>query len=605
MMVDMPSAHEMPFGAELKADGTVRFRLWAPSHETILLELDDRAQSHAMHPGDDGWHDLVTSEARAGTRYRFVLSDGLRVPDPASRQQAEDVHGASLVVDPAAYVWRDDTWTGRQWQEAVIYELHIGTFTPEGTFREAIGKLGHLADLGVTAIEIMPVAAFPGLWNWGYDGVLPFAPANAYGSPEDLKALVDAAHAAGFMVLLDVVYNHFGPEGAYIHVIAPQAFTERDHTPWGAAIDMQVAPVREFFIHNALFWIEEFHFDGLRLDAVHAILDDGPRHLLNELAERVNRLDLRRPVHLILENEDNEASLLVRGGARPRLFTAQWNDDVHHALHVAATGEADGYYADYCGDTGKLARALAEGFSFQGEVMSYRGGPRGEPSTALPPLAFVSFIQNHDQVGNRAFGERLTAISSAPAVRAAAAVYLLLPQVPMLFMGEEWAAPQPFLFFCDFGAALADAVRDGRRAEFARFPQFRDPAKRQRIPDPMAEATFLSSKLDWSDVGREPHADWLAWYRRALAIRKAEVLPLLSHINHGGRYEIVGEAAVSVRWSITDGRELALAANLSAAPVEGFPTAKGRVLFSEGSTAANGVFGAHSVRWSIRGSMDR
>ena len=310
----MPGAHEMPFGAELRADGTVRFRLWAPSHDTILVELDDGARSHVMGAGDDGWHELVTADAHAGTRYRFILPDGLRVPDPASRRQADDVHGASVVVDPAAHVWRDDGWAGRPWQEAVVYELHIGTFTPEGTFRAAIGKLDHLVDLGVTAIEIMPVAAFPGRRNWGYDGVLLFAPANAYGSPDDLKALVDAAHAAGLMVLLDVVYNHFGPEGAYIHAIAPQAFTERHHTPWGAAIDTRVGPVREFFIHNALYWIEEFHFDGLRLDAVHAIHDDGPRHLLSELAERVRQTCPRRPVHLILENEDNQASLLVRDG---------------------------------------------------------------------------------------------------------------------------------------------------------------------------------------------------------------------------------------------------------------------------------------------------
>ena len=277
---------------------------------------------------------------------------------------------------------------------------------------------------------------------------------------------------------------------------------------------------------------------------------------------------------------------------------------MHHALHVAATGEADGYYADYFEDAEKLGRALAEGFSFQGEVMSYRDRARGEPSAALPPLAFVSFIQNHDQIGNRAFGERLSAIAPAPAVRAAAAIYLLLPQVPMLFMGEEWAAPQPFLFFCDFGAALADAVRDGRRAEFARFPQFKDAAKRQRIPDPMAETTFLSSKLDWNDIGREPHAAWRAWYRAVLAIRRAEILPLLASITHGGRYEVIGKAAVSVRWSVADGRELALAANLSADPVDGFPPVDDKVLLSEGNTAANGAFGPHSVRWSIRGSVD-
>ncbi len=590
----------MPFGAAIGADGTVRFRLWAPAHELVLVEIDDGARRFAMQPCGDGWHELTTGAAGAGTPYRFILPDGLKVPDPASRHQVDDVHGASAVVDPAAYAWHDGGWAGRPWQEAVVYELHIGTFTPEGTFRAAIDRLGHLVDLGVTAIEIMPVGAFPGQRNWGYDGVLPYAPANAYGHPDDLRALVDAAHAAGLMVLLDVVYNHFGPDGAYIHVISPEAFTERHQTPWGKGIDTLVGPVREFFIHNALYWIDEFHVDGLRLDAVHAILDDGPRPLLTELAERVRRGAPHRHIHLILENEENTASLLARDGGWPRLYTAQWNDDVHHALHVAATGEADGYYADYAGDTDKLGRALAEGFSFQGEVMTYRDAPRGEPSAFLPPPAFVSFIQNHDQIGNRAFGERLSAIAPAAALRAVAAVYLLLPQVPMLFMGEEWAAPQPFLFFCDFGGELADAVRRGRRAEFARFPQFKDPAMRARIPDPLAEKTFQASKLDWSDLRREPHAEWLALYRRVLAIRRAEIVPLLAGIAGGGRYAIVGDGAVSVRWSLADGRELALDANLSANPVGGFPPAAGRIVLTVGTTAADGAFGPCSVRWSIR-----
>jgi malto-oligosyltrehalose trehalohydrolase len=596
----MANVHHMPFGAEVRPDGAVRFRLWAPSHKRVLIELDGSAPS-SMEAGSDGWHELVTSAAQAGTRYRFVLPDGMHVPDPASRRQTKDVHSASVVVDPAAYDWRDEAWGGRPWEEAVIYELHIGTFTPEGTFRAAIEKLGHLVDLGVTAIELMPVAAFPGSRNWGYDGVLPFAPTNAYGQPDDLKALVDACHSAGLMVLLDVVYNHFGPDGAYIHVIAPEAFTERHHTPWGAAIDTRVAPVREFFIHNALYWIQEFHCDGLRLDAVHAILDDGPRSLLAELAARVETSAPARQIHLVLENEKNESPLLTRDGRRPRHYTAQWNDDVHHALHVAVTGEAEGYYADYADRTDRLGRALAEGFSFQGEVTSYSGKPRGEPSGQLPPTAFVAFIQNHDQVGNRAFGERLSMIARDEAVRAAAAVYLLLPQLPMLFMGEEWAASQPFLFFCDFGTNLADAVREGRRAEFVRFPQFRDPAARKRIPDPMSEATFRSCKLDWSDLNREPHTEWLALYRHLLAVRRAEIVPLLRHIEHGGRFQVIGEEAVCVQWQLPDGGEMAVAANLSAGEIIGFPPAEGRVIFSLGTFGQDGAFGAFAVRWSIRG----
>ncbi|HWY24890.1 MAG TPA: malto-oligosyltrehalose trehalohydrolase, partial [Nevskia sp.] len=479
-----------------------------------------------------------------------------------------------------------------------------GAFTPEGTFRAAIGKLDHLVALGVTAIEMMPIGDFPGRRNWGYDGVLPYAPDASYGRAEDLKALIEAAHARGLMVLLDVVYNHFGPEGAYVHPIAPQTFTDRHKTPWGAAVNFDgpnSGPVREFVIHNALYWIEEFHLDGLRLDAVHAISDDSPKHLLEELAQRVRAAAPDRHTHLLLENEENQASPLVRDeDGRPRWYTAQWNDDAHHVLHVAATGETKGYYADYKGNTEKLGRALAEGFAFQGEVMPYRGRPRGAPSAALPPAAFIAFIQNHDQVGNRAFGDRLTAFTPAEAVRAIAAVYLLLPQIPMLFMGEEWGAAQRFPFFCDFGPELADAVRKGRREEFARFPEFQDPAARERIPDPTAEETFESAKLGWEDIARAPHAGSLTWYRRALATRHAEVVPQLPGMRAGGRYEVLGEGAVIVRWPPGDrGSTLVLAANLSGATAEGFPAASGRVIWQEGDTGEDGAFGPWAVRWSI------
>jgi malto-oligosyltrehalose trehalohydrolase/4-alpha-glucanotransferase len=507
------------------------------------------------------------------------------------------------VVDPGAYLWRDAGWRGRPWEEAVVYELHIGAFTPEGTFRAAIGKLDHLVALGVTAIEIMPIGDFPGRRNWGYDGVLPYAPDSSYGRPDDVKALVDAAHVRGLMVLVDVVYNHFGPEGAYIYPIARQTFTDRHKTPWGAAINFdgpESGPVREFVIHNALYWIEEFHFDGLRLDAVHAILDDSRKHLLEELAERVRIAAPGRHTHLILENEENQAKRLTRDeNGQPRWYTAQWNDDVHHGLHVAASGETKGYYADYKGDTEKLGRALAEGFAFQGELMPYRGRPRGEPSANLPPTAFVVFIQNHDQVGNRAFGDRVTDFASTAAVRAIAAVYLLLPQIPMLFMGEEWGARQPFPFFCDFGPNLADAVRKGRRDEFARFPEFQDPKTRERIPDPMAEETFASAKLGWEDIARAPHASWLDWYRRVLATRHAEIVPILAGIREAGRYEVLGEGAVVVRWHLGEGGVLVLAANLADSPVPGFPSGSGRELWREGKADADGTFGPWTVRWSI------
>ncbi|MCO6415050.1 malto-oligosyltrehalose trehalohydrolase [Siccirubricoccus sp. KC 17139] len=587
--------HAMPFGAELQREG-VRFRLWAPSHEAVRLELDGAPAPLPMQRGEGGWHELVRAEARAGSRYRFVLPDGQRVPDPASRYQPEDVHGPSEVVDPAAYAWGDAGWAGRPWEEAVLYELHVGAFTPEGSFRAAIGRLDHLVALGVTAIEIMPVAEFPGGRNWGYDGVLPFAPDASYGRPEDLKALVDAAHARGLMVLLDVVYNHFGPEGNYLWAVAGETFTDRHKTPWGAAINFDgpgSEEVRAFFLHNALYWIEEFHLDGLRLDAVHAILDDSKRHILAELAERLRAAAPGRHIHLVLENEHNEASRLRRDDAgRPLQHTAQWNDDVHHVLHVAATGESSGYYAEYHGDARKLGRALAEGFAFQGEHMPYRGHPRGEPSAGLPPTAFVAFIQNHDQVGNRAFGDRLSASAAPEALRAIAACYLLLPQVPMLFMGEEWAAAQPFPFFCDFGPDLADAVREGRRNEFARFPEFADPESRARIPDPMAEATFASAKLRWEDTARPPHAGWLDWYRRILAVRHAEIIPRLSGIRRGGAFEILGESAVAVQWAFPHGI-LHLRANLAPRPLP-VSAPPGRLLWQEGKPG-----GAWFLGWSI------
>jgi maltooligosyltrehalose trehalohydrolase len=592
----------MTFGAQILENGAVRFRVWAPDHASIGLALEGVPAPLPLEREAGGWHGLVTDAARAGSRYRFVLPDGLRVPDPASRHQPEDVHGPSEVIDPTAHAWRDGDWGGRPWHEAVLYELHIGTFTPAGTFRSAIERLDHLAALGVTALQIMPVADFPGRRNWGYDGVLPFAPDAAYGRPEDFKALIEAAHARGLMVLLDVVYNHFGPDGNYLHAIAPSFFTDRHQTPWGAAINFDgpdSAPVRAFFIENALYWLIEFHLDGLRLDAVHAIRDDSPVHILDELAAAVRRSLPDRHVHLVLENEDNHAHRLDRAAdGTARRYTAQWNDDMHHVLHVAATGEGDGYYADYLGDTAKLARALAEGFAFQGEVMPYRGHPRGETSAHLPPVAFIAFAQNHDQIGNRAFGERLSALAAPEAVRACAAVLLLSPQIPMLFMGEEWTARQPFLFFCDFGAELAQTVREGRRAEFARFPAFADPQRRARIPDPLAAETVAASTLRWADIEAAPHAEALAWHRRILALRHAEIVPRLQRIRRGGSARVIGDGAVTVAWTIGGGGTLELDANLSPHPVAGFAPPRGRVLWQEGATDASS-FAPWSVRWTL------
>ena len=592
---DNVRAHRMDFGAQIEPDGSVRFRLWAPAHDRVQVALEDSAPQDMVALGD-GWHERVEPSAGPGSRYRFLLPDGSHVPDPASRFQPDDVHGASEVIDPLAYRWQETAWAGRPWDEAVIYEMHVGTFTPEGTFRAAIDRLDHLALLGVTALEIMPVADFPGQRNWGYDGVLPFAPDSAYGRPEDFKAFIDAAHARGIMVLLDVVYNHFGPEGNYLHAYAPVFFTSAHRTPWGDAINYDgpgSQVVRAFFIDNAIYWITEYNLDGLRLDAVHAILDDGPRHLLDELAERVRTAAGTRPVHLILENEENEAHRLDKS------FTAQWNDDVHHGLHVAVTGEEAGYYADYAGQPERLARALAEGFAFQGEVMEYRGSERGQPSAHLPPTRFVAFLQNHDQIGNRAFGDRITAAADPASVRAAASLYLLGPQIPMLFMGEEWAASAPFAFFCDFGPELADAVREGRRKEFSRFPEFQDAASRARIPDPTDAATFQASKLDWMELERAPHAGWLDWYRRILAVRRWEIVPLLPFIaGHAGHWQRIGDGGLRVAWQGGDGRRLTVTANLSATPQDDFPPPVGRLIWLEGEGEAHRL-GPWAVRWMV------
>jgi maltooligosyltrehalose trehalohydrolase len=591
----------MPFGAEVR-NGAVRFRLWAPKHSCIALEIDG-TQIGPMQNLEYGWHELVTNYAGPGSRYRFVLPDGLRVPDPASRFQPQDVHGPSEVIEPTSYEWRHADWRGRPFHEAVIYELHVGAFTPEGTFRAAREKLDHLVALGVTAIQLMPIADFPGSRNWGYDGVLPFAPESSYGRPEDLKALIDAAHGRGLMVFLDVVYNHFGPDGNYLPAYAP-IFTDRHKTPWGGAInydDPDNRPVREMIINNAIYWIVEYQFDGLRLDAVHAIVDESPKHLLEDLADRVRSAAPDRPIHLIVENEENEARWLQRTpNLEPNSFTAQWNDDVHHGLHVAATGESSGYYVEYAKDPGKLPRALAEGFAFQGEMMHYRGHPRGQASAHLPPTAFVSFIQNHDQVGNRAFGDRLTASAPEQAVRAVAAIYLLAPQIPMLFMGEEWAAAQPFPFFCDFSPPLAEAVREGRRGEFARFPEFQHPATRDRIPDPTAIETFRSAKLRWEYLDDPLHVQWLDCYRRLLTVRHKQIIPRLRGIaGNSGRYQLIGPKAFVVSWTMGDRSQLILTANLNREPVRGFPDLGGDVIWTEGRVS-NDEAAPWTVLWRLR-----
>ncbi|WP_136420134.1 malto-oligosyltrehalose trehalohydrolase [Herbaspirillum sp. ST 5-3] len=555
------SRFDYAFGARLIAPQRTRFRLWAPDRQQVAIEIDGWPPL-AMTPLEGGWF-ACEADCGAGARYRFRVSDDLAVPDPASRAQAGDVHEASIVCDPDAYQWQHPDWSGRPWHETVLYELHVGAL---GGFSAVARRLPALAELGITAIELMPVADFPGPRNWGYDGVLPYAPDAAYGTPEELKALIDDAHGLNMSVFLDVVYNHFGPDGNYLGSYASAFFRDDIHTPWGQAIDFRRPQVRDFFTENALYWLTEFHFDGLRFDAVHAISE---QDWLAEMAQRVREgIAPPRHVHLVLENDDNCARLLSQTLSQTpqRLFDAQWNDDLHHALHVLLTGEREGYYADYVTQADeKLARGLVEGFIFQGEPSPFRGGAaRGEPSAHLPPTAFVAFLQNHDQVGNRAFGERLNMLADPDALRAASALLLLSPQIPLLFMGEEIGASQPFLYFTShLTPQLADAVRKGRRQEFARFAHFSDAATRERIPDPNAEQTFLDSIPRTEGATAQA---WRAWVKALLAIRSEHIVPRLQDARALGA-DLLGKAAIKARWRMGDGTVLMIAFNLHEAPV--------------------------------------
>ena len=613
-------SRDLPFGAMLLPDGQVRFRLWAPAQEEVSVALDGGSRL-TMQRSPDGWFE---AEARcpAGTRYQYRMANGMLVPDPASRYQPDDVHGPSAVIDPRHYKWRNAAWRGRPWHETVVYEVHAGML---GGFAGVARELPRLCDLGITAVELMPVNDFPGRHNWGYDGVLPYAPDSAYGTPDDLKALIDAAHDRGLMIFLDVVYNHFGPDGNYLHGYAPQFFREDHKTPWGPAIDFRHPEVRAFFTGNVLMWLMEYRFDGLRFDAVHAIEDQS---WVDEMAAIVrDTVEPGRHVHLVLEHH-NDASHLRRGvhaqrtdahrtgaqrtdcqgedaqgedaqGTEVRGADAQWNDDGHNVLHVLLTGEDGGYYADYADDAaGKLARVLAEGWVYQGEYSTYLDAPRGSPSADLPPAAHVLFLQNHDQIGNRAMGERLTVLTDPAALEAAIALLLLSPQIPLLFMGEETASRSPFLFFTDHGPELAEAVREGRRNEFARFADFADSAKRERIPDPNAPSTFQASlPVPDPELGKAREA----LYRKLIALRMREIAPRLDGARGIGARAIGPKAAVA-RWSLAragggarggaqggegggKGRQdadeiiLTLATNLDSAPVP-FSPPPGRLLFA-------------------------
>ena len=506
------------------------FRVWAPDRarlDLVIQPSSDRAAAPRRRPlarEAGGYWVGRFSDVTPGARYRYRLDgrEDLTFPDPASRRQPDGVHGASEVVDASAFAWQHDAWRPPPLRDVVFYELHVGTFTPEGTFGAATDRLAHLVELGVTAIELMPVGDFAGSRNWGYDGVALFAPARCYGTPDDLRRLVDAAHERGLALFLDVVYNHLGPDGAYAHAFSPYYFVETHDTAWGAGVNLDgphSPEVRRFFIENAVHWVREYHVDGLRLDATHAMRDRSRAPFLRELAETV-RARAPRPVLVVAEDHRNLAHMLRpadRGGWE---LDAVWADDFHHEVRVHTTGDRDGYYADYTGTTEDLATTIRQGWFFTGQYSTYLQEARGTSPAGLPPAQFVVCIQNHDQIGNRADGARLHHQIDRAAYRAATALLLLAPQTPLLFMGQEWAADSPFLFFTDHHPELGRLVTEGRRREFGAFAAFADPASRERIPDPQEPETFDRSRLDWTERSAPGHAAVLRLYRRLLAFRR-------------------------------------------------------------------------------------
>lgn len=531
-----------PQGAEITPAG-VRYRIWAPEKVQVLAQIQPLAGGTArtllLAKDADGYHAGLDALGVAGDRYQYVIDGNGPFPDPASRFQPEGVHGVSAVVDPHAYDWQDSGWQCPPLRDLVLYEIHVGTFTPEGTFSAAIGKLAHLRDLGINALQIMPVADFPGARNWGYDGVSLFAPARCYGTPDDLRALVDAAHAQGIAVVQDVVYNHLGADGNYLGVYSRFYFNDEVHTPWGAALNFdgrQHRAVREYFLSNVAYWLDEFHFDGLRLDATHAILDSSSRNLLAEIADAAHE----RGAFVIAEDERNLAAVIAPDGHG---MDAVYADDFCHSIQVALGDNS--YQEDFSGSAAELADELRHGWHYRGQLSKHLGAPRGSDSEHLPPEKFAFCISNHDQVGNRAFGERLHQLTTPAAYRAACALLLLAPATPMLFMGQEWGAETPFQYFTNHNDELGRLVTEGRRKEFARFPEFRDPEIARTIPDPQSHETFMRSKLDWSELTRSPHVELLDLHRECLRLRAQE--SALRPVSRSG-WEVLDLGAVALRY---------------------------------------------------------
>ena len=549
----MPLPWQRYFGANWQ-HGDTHFRVWAPQTNEVQLVLESAPESSRripMQQEPEGLFSLELADVPPGTLYRYQMKDRDPWPDPASRFQPHGVHGASQIIDPSAFTWSDIHWTGVSREDLVLYEMHVGTFTPEGTFAAAAKRLSYLRDLGVTAIELMPVADFPGSRNWGYDGVSLYAPARCYGTPDDLRMLVNTAHQLGLAVHLDVVYNHLGPDGAYIAAFSPLVFSKRHRSPWGAGLNFDGPGshiLRRFFIENALHWIHDYHLDGLRLDATHAIVDDSRKHFLAELAETMHNslLDAKRPVLLIAEDDRNLARLATPRNKGGFGLDAIWADDLHHEIHCCLTGQKDGYFEDFSGTISDIGTTLRKGWFYCGQHASHFGKNRGTDPSDLLYSSFVVCLQNHDQVGNRAMGERLNHLIDLAAYRAASVLLLLAPETPLLFMGQEWVSNSPFLYFTDHEPNLGKKVTEGRRREFALFASFSDPAARKRIPDPQAESTFMQSHLKWEEIEGFPHAGVLHLYRVLLHLRASHAA-MQAHSRSGFQIAPLGENGLLLR----------------------------------------------------------
>jgi maltooligosyltrehalose trehalohydrolase len=564
-------AWKLPIGGNIEQAGT-RFRIWAPAATKVAVVIvrPIGESRHFLTTEHGGYWEALIPDVAPGSRYWFEI-DETRYPDPASRSQPDGVHGASELVDPDSFPWNDSAWCGLEQSDWVIYELHVGTFTPEGTFDSAIDRLEHLVRLGVTAVEVMPIASFAGDRNWGYDGVSLYAPAACYGGPDAFRRFVDAAHRAGLAVILDVVYNHLGPDGNYLPAITGGKLFNAEHkTSWGDAINYDgddSAPVRELVIANALYWAHEFHVDGLRLDATHAIADDSRTHILAEIARELHALTPRRIV--IAEDERNDRRLISEASDGGLGLDAVWADDFHHQARRLLAGDSDGYFSAFSGSAQDLATTLANGWFYEGQWSPHTNAPRGTPTHGIPARAFVHCIQNHDQVGNRPLGDRLNHTIDSASYRAISTLLLLSPYTPMLWMGQEWAASTPFLYFTDHNAELGQLVTKGRREEFSDFPGFANDDELSRIPDPQDVATFERSRLQWGEIDEEPHRGMLELYRAVLAIRREE---LRFDATSDREFEAMAkdEETIVLQHRLKDGRALAVIARLGGAEPASF-----------------------------------